>query len=101
MFSSETKFHSGCGWPAFYAARAGNRVKLTPDTSHGMVRTEVTCSRCGSHLGHVFDDARPGELQHTGSVRTADVRGRQRLHESLDGQTVDLPVRTAIKASGR
>jgi peptide-methionine (R)-S-oxide reductase len=57
LFASETKFNSGCGWPAFYAAKAGDRVKLTRDDSHGMVRTEVTCARCGSHLGHVFDDA--------------------------------------------
>jgi peptide-methionine (R)-S-oxide reductase len=57
LFSSETKFHSGCGWPAFYAAQAEDRVELTPDHSHGMVRTEVTCARCGSHLGHIFDDA--------------------------------------------
>ena len=56
MFSSDTKFNSGCGWPAFYAAKAGDRVKLTPGYSYG-VRTEVTCARCGSHLGHVFDDA--------------------------------------------
>jgi len=57
LFSSETKFDSGCGWPAFYASKAGDRVKLTEDHSHGMVRTEVTCARCGSHLGHIFDDA--------------------------------------------
>ena len=57
LFNSETKFNSGCGWPAFYAAKAGDRVKLTPDRSDGMVRTEVACSHCDSHLGHVFDDA--------------------------------------------
>jgi len=57
LFTSETKFNSGCGWPAFYAAKAGDRVKLTKDFSHGMTRTEVTCARCGSHLGHIFDDA--------------------------------------------
>ena len=57
LFDSETKFNSGCGWPAFYAAKAGDRVDLHRDTSHGMIRTEVTCARCGSHLGHVFDDA--------------------------------------------
>ena len=57
MFSSDTKFNSGCGWPAFYAAKAGDKVELTRDRSHGMLRTEVTCSRCDSHLGHVFDDA--------------------------------------------
>jgi peptide-methionine (R)-S-oxide reductase len=57
LFSSQTKFNSGCGWPAFYAAKAGDRVQLTPDFSHGMIRTEVTCSRCDSHLGHIFGDA--------------------------------------------
>lgn len=57
LFGSDTKFNSGCGWPAFYAAKAGDRVTLTPDRSHGMVRTEVTCTQCGSHLGHIFDDA--------------------------------------------
>ena len=57
LFSSETKFDSGCGWPAFYAAKAGDRVNLAPDLSHGMTRTEVICARCGSHLGHIFDDA--------------------------------------------
>ena len=57
LFNSEAKFNSGCGWPAFYAAKAGDRVKLTPDHSYGMVQTEVTCSQCDSHLGHIFDDA--------------------------------------------
>jgi peptide-methionine (R)-S-oxide reductase len=57
LFSSDTKFDSRCGWPAFYAAKAGDRVKLTPDNSHGMHRIEVTCARCGGHLGHIFDDA--------------------------------------------
>lgn len=57
LFESDTKFHSGCGWPAFYAAKAGNNVELHPDRSHGMVRTEVTCAHCDSHLGHIFDDA--------------------------------------------
>jgi peptide-methionine (R)-S-oxide reductase len=57
LFHSKAKFNSGCGWPAFYAAKAADRVKLTPDVSYGMVRTEVTCSRCDGHLGHIFDDA--------------------------------------------
>jgi peptide-methionine (R)-S-oxide reductase len=57
LFSSDTKFDAGCGWPAFYAAKAGDRVKLIPDDSLGMHRIEVQCARCGSHLGHLFDDS--------------------------------------------
>ena len=57
LFTSDTKFNSGCGWPAFYTTMAGDRINLTPDVSNGMLRTEVTCARCDSHLGHVFRDA--------------------------------------------
>lgn len=57
LFSSKTKFASGTGWPSFYEAVDPQRVELRTDDSHGMRRTEVVCKTCGSHLGHLFDDA--------------------------------------------
>ncbi|GFG40655.1 hypothetical protein Cfor_06692 [Coptotermes formosanus] len=56
LFSSEKKYDSGCGWPAFSDVIDLENVKRNVDTSHGMIRIEVTCAGCGSHLGHVFDD---------------------------------------------
>jgi len=56
LFSSETKFESGTGWPSFWDVIQTGNVELREDRSHGMYRIEAVCSRCGSHLGHVFDD---------------------------------------------
>jgi peptide-methionine (R)-S-oxide reductase len=56
LFSSDTKYDSGSGWPSFYEAIDPSRVTLNEDRSHGMVRTEAVCANCGAHLGHVFPD---------------------------------------------
>lgn len=56
LFDADTKFDSKSGWPSFYAAVDEEKVETETDRSHGMVRTEALCSRCGGHLGHVFED---------------------------------------------
>jgi peptide-methionine (R)-S-oxide reductase len=59
LFTSKTKYDSGCGWPSFYEAHDNDKILMRPDNSHGMSRVEILCATCEGHLGHIFNDGPP------------------------------------------
>lgn len=78
LFSSETKYESGSGWPSFWDAISKDAVTEKVDTSHGMVRTEILCAECESHLGHVFPDGpQPTGLRYCTNSASLDLKAKE------------------------
>jgi peptide-methionine (R)-S-oxide reductase len=88
LFLSDTKFESGCGWPSFYKSVSKTSIIYEADNTHGMVRTEVMCGKCKSHLGHVFDDGPPPTgLRYCINGVILDFKEAQKAQENYDSNT--------------
>jgi len=82
LFTSDTKYDSGCGWPAFYEPVSKDALKYTEDTGFGMKQTEVTCGTCGAHLGHVFPDGPKDKTGQRYCINSASLNFKQRKNEA-------------------
>ena len=79
LFTSESKYDSGCGWPSFYEPLSNEKVGEAEDRSHGMVRTEIVCNNCGGHLGHVFPDGpKPTGLRYCVNSASLDFKKEEK-----------------------
>lgn len=93
LFSSDSKFDSGTGWPSFFQPIDKDHVRFQRDTSHGMIRTEINCARCGGHLGHVFEDGpRPTGLRFC--LNSASMEFVEKKDGKIDLPAAAMPIRT-------
>lgn len=94
LFASDSKFHSGTGWPSFFSPIAPTNISEVVDRGHGMIRTEINCARCDAHLGHVFDDGpRPTGLRYCLNSESLQFTERSDLARLADPAAAAAPPR--------